>query len=230
MNDGTALARCAWCEGSDLERSYHDREWGVPETGERALFELLTLEGAQAGLAWRIILAKRDGYRQAFAAFDPARIARFDTRRIDRLVADPSIVRHRGKIESVVANARALLALQRSGGSLAALIWSVVGGRPRQPGYRVPADVPARTAESDALAKLLARNGFRFVGSKTCQALMQAAGLTNDHMTGCHRHAEVAAMGSAEVMVVPSLVSSPRTRPTTRGATRSPSGTGRRRR
>jgi DNA-3-methyladenine glycosylase I len=190
------LPRCPWCEGSAMERDYHDREWGVPTADERALFELLTLEGAQAGLAWRTILAKRDGYREAFAGFDPARVARFNARRIDRLVADPSIVRHRGKIESVVANAKTLVAMHRSGGSLAALMWSVVGGRPRQPGYRTAQRIPPRTPDSDALAKVLAKQGFRFVGSTTCQALMQAAGLTNDHVLDCHRHAEVAALGT----------------------------------
>lgn len=197
MPDAPSPRRCPWCEGSDLERDYHDREWGVPTVDERALFELLTLEGAQAGLAWRTVLAKRDGYRKAFAGFDPVRVARYDARRIGRLVADPSIVRHRGKIESVVANARALVALHREGGTLAGLVWSVVGGRPRQPGYRTPGEVPARSADSGALAKLLKRRGFRFVGSTTCQALMQAAGLTNDHLLGCHRHATVAALGAA---------------------------------
>lgn len=197
MADDRALPRCPWCEGSDMERDYHDREWGVPATDERALFELVTLEGAQAGLAWRTILAKRDGYRKAFAGFDPARVARFDARRIERLVGDPSIVRHRGKIESVVANAKTLVALHRSGGTLGALMWSVVEGRPRQPRYRTSGRIPARTADSDALAKLLARHGFRFVGSTTCQALMQAAGLTNDHLVSCHRHGEVEALGEA---------------------------------
>ena len=197
MTTTDELARCPWCEGSAMERDYHDREWGVPERDERALFELVTLEGAQAGLSWRTILAKRDGYREAFARFDPARVARFDARRIDRLVANPAIVRHRGKIESVVANARTLVALHRAGGSLGALLWSVVDGTPRAPRYRKAGTIPARTADSDAMAKLLARHGFRFVGSTTCQALMQAAGLTNDHLVGCHRHAAVEALGRA---------------------------------
>ncbi len=188
-------SRCPWSEGSALERDYHDREWGVPAVDERALFELVTLEGAQAGLAWRTILAKREGYREAFAGFDPARVARYDARRIDRLVANPAIVRHRGKIESVVANARAVLALHRDGTTLARLVWSVVGGKPRSPRYRSPSEVPARTADADALARLLASRGFRFVGSTTCQALMQAAGLTNDHLVSCHRHAPVERLG-----------------------------------
>lgn len=190
-----------------MERDYHDREWGVPAADERALFELLTLEGAQAGLSWRTILAKRDGYRAAFAGFDPARVARYDARRVERLVRDPSIVRHRGKIESVVANARTLVALHRAGGTLGALLWSVVGGKPRQPGYRVGQRIPARTADSDTLAKLLAKHGFRFVGSTTCQALMQAAGLTNDHLVDCHRHAEVAALGAG--WIAPAGVTAP---------------------
>ncbi|GMU72990.1 MAG: DNA-3-methyladenine glycosylase I [Burkholderiales bacterium] len=201
MRDGPARSRCPWCEGSAAERDYHDREWGVPTTDEDALFELLTLEGAQAGLAWRTILAKRDGYRKAFAGFDPARVARFDARRIDRLVADPSIVRHRGKIESVVANARTLVALHRAGGSLRALVWSVVDGLPRQPRYAPGQRIPARTPQSDALARLLAKHGFRFVGSTTCHALMQAAGLTNDHLLDCFRHGEVAALGARAVAI-----------------------------
>ena len=178
-----------------MERDYHDREWGVPLADERALFELLTLEGAQAGLAWRTILAKRDGYREAFAGFDPARVARFGAARVDRLVGNPAIVRHRGKIESTLANARTLVALHRAGTTLAQLAWSVVGGHPLAPRYAVAASIPARTTASDALAKLLAARGFRFVGSTTCQAFMQAAGLTNDHLVGCHRHAEVDALG-----------------------------------
>ena len=178
-----------------MERDYHDREWGVPMADEHGLFELLTLEGAQAGLAWRTILAKRDGYREAFAGFDPARVSRFDARRVERLVANPAIVRHRGKIESVVANAKTLVALHRAGGTLGALVWSVVEGRPLAPRYRASGTIPARTAHSDALAKLLAKQGFRFVGSTTCQAFMQAAGLTNDHLTGCHRHAPCAELG-----------------------------------
>ena len=180
-----------------MECDYHDREWGVPTDDERGLFELLTLEGAQAGLAWRTILAKRDGYREAFAGFDPARVARFDARRVGRLVGNPAIVRHRGKIDSTVANARTLLALHRTGTTLAALAWSVVGGRPLAPRYRAGASIPARTPSSDALAKLFAAHGFRFVGSTTCQAFMQAAGLTNDHLAGCHRHDAVAALGRA---------------------------------
>jgi DNA-3-methyladenine glycosylase I len=195
MTRNDTLERCPWCEGSAMELAYHDAEWGVPQVDEQALFELLTLEGAQAGLAWRTILAKRDGYREAFSGFDPARVARFDSRRIERLVGNPAIVRHRGKIESVVGNAKTLVALHRAGGTLSGLLWSTVGGTPRQPRYLAPADVPARTADSDAIAKLLARHGFRFVGSTTCQALMQAAGLTNDHLVACHRHAAVEALG-----------------------------------
>lgn len=213
------LPRCPWCEGSPMERDYHDREWGVPMADERALFELLTLEGAQAGLAWRTILAKRDGYREAFAGFDPERVARFTARRIDRLVVDPSIVRHRGKIESVVANAKTLVALHRTGASLGALLWSVVGGRPRQPRYSAGARIPARTADSDAMAKLLAKHGFRFVGSTTCQALMQAAGLTNDHLVGCHRHAEVEALGAATSRLPPSAPARASSATGSRGAT-----------
>ncbi|MEO8486593.1 MAG: DNA-3-methyladenine glycosylase I [Betaproteobacteria bacterium] len=189
--------RCPWCEGSALMRDYHDREWGVPTADEQALFELLTLEGAQAGLSWSTILAKRDGYREAFAGFDPARVARFDARRIERLVGNPAIVRHRGKIESTVANARTLVALHRAGGTLATLAWSVVEGQPLAPRYAAGATIPARTPAADALARRLAGQGFRFVGPTTCQAFMQAAGLTNDHLVSCHRHAACEKLGAA---------------------------------
>ena len=189
--------RCPWCAGSEIERDYHDREWGVPIADERALFELLTLEGAQAGLAWRTVLAKRDGYREAFAGFDPVRVARFDARRVARLLDNPAIVRHRGKIESTLTNARAILALHRAGGSLASLAWSIVGHRPREPRHAHQAEVPARTVDSDALAARLAAHGFRFVGSTTAYAFMQAAGLTNDQVVGCHRYDPCDAAGRA---------------------------------
>jgi DNA-3-methyladenine glycosylase I len=143
------------------------------------------------------VLAKRDGYREAFAGFDPVRVARFDARRVGRLLDNPAIVRHRGKIESTLANARAILALHRTGGSLASLVWSIVDGRPRAPRHARQADVPARTPDSDALAARLAAHGFRFVGPTTAYAFMQAAGLTNDHVVGCHRHDPCAAAGRA---------------------------------
>jgi len=186
--------RCAWAEGSDMERTYHDTEWGVPEHDDRALFELLTLEGAQAGLSWRTILAKRDGYRDAFANFEPARVARLSKRHVDALVGNPAIVRHRGKIESVIANAKAVLEVQADVGSFSAFVWSFVDGMPRQGGRRHLADVPATSPESLALSKALAARGFKFVGPTICYAFMQAAGLVNDHVVGCPRHAAVGAI------------------------------------
>jgi DNA-3-methyladenine glycosylase I len=191
-----APSRCPWAEASDAYRAYHDTEWGVPVHDDRVFFEFLLLEGAQAGLSWSTILNKRDGYRAAFAGFDPARIARFDTRRVDRLVVDPAIVRHRGKIESAVGNAKAFLAVQREFGSFDAWVWTFVGGVPRQNAWRALAEVPAKTAESDALAKALARRGFRFVGSTIVYAFMQATGLVNDHLTSCPRHRELHPSGA----------------------------------
>ncbi len=164
--------------------AYHDEEWGVPSRDERHLFELLTLEGAQAGLAWTTILHKREGYRRVFAGFDPHAVARFTERDVMRLLADPGIVRHRGKIESTVSNARCILELE---GGLAELLWSFVGGEPIVGRRRTLADLPAETPESRAMSKELKRRGFRFVGPTTCYALMQAAGLVNDHVTGCFR-------------------------------------------
>jgi DNA-3-methyladenine glycosylase I len=186
-----APSRCPWAESSDAYRAYHDNEWGVPVHDDRVLFEFLVLEGAQAGLSWSTILNKRDGYRAAFAGFDPARVARFDTRRVDRLVVDPAIVRHRGKIESAIGNAKAFLAVQREFGSFDAWVWTFVGGVPRQNAWRALSDVPAKTPESDALARALARRGFRFVGSTIVYAFMQATGLVNDHLTSCPRHREL---------------------------------------
>lgn len=186
-----APVRCPWAEGSDACRAYHDAEWGVPVHDDRVFFEFLVLEGAQAGLSWSTILNKRKGYRAAFAAFDPARVARFDSARVDRLVADPGIVRHRGKIESAVGNAKAFLTLQREFGSFDAWVWNFVGGAPRQNAWCAPDQVPAKTAESDALAKALAGRGFKFVGSTIVYAFMQATGLVNDHLTSCPRHREL---------------------------------------
>ncbi len=175
-------------ENDALYVAYHDDEWGVPVRDERGLFELLTLEGAQAGLSWSTILHKRDGYRRLFAGFDADTVARYDEADVEQLLADPAIVRNRLKVESTVANARAILALRESGESLAALIWSVVGGEQRRNAWRSTTDVPAETDESRALARELKRSGFRFVGPTTCYALMQAAGLVDDHVTSCFRH------------------------------------------
>lgn len=180
------MIRCEWARGDELLAAYHDDEWGVPVHDEHRLFELLTLEGAQAGLSWLTILRKRDGYRRAFNGFDPEAVARFDGSDVARLLADPGIVRNRAKIESTVDNARAILEL-RAGGGVSALVWESVGGRPLDRKPASLADVPAETAESQALSRELKRRGFRFVGPTTCYAFMQAAGLVNDHVTVCFR-------------------------------------------
>ena len=179
------MDRCAWVPEDDpLYAAYHDNEWGVPERDHRALFELLNLEGAQAGLSWSTILRKREGYRKAFAGWDVEAIARFGERDVERLVADPGIVRHRGKIEAVIGNARAALALDRP---LPELLWSFVGGEPKVNAFRRVADIPALTPESTAMSKELKRLGFRFVGPTTCYAFMQAAGIVDDHTLDCFR-------------------------------------------
>jgi DNA-3-methyladenine glycosylase I len=183
----TAPVRCAWPR-APLDVAYHDAEWGVPLHDDRALFELLTLEGAQAGLSWSTILKKREGYRAAFAGFDVERVARFTAADVERLVLDPAIVRHRQKIESAVTNARAVLAVRESFGSLDAYLWRFVGGAPRVNWWRAPGEVPARTSESDALSRDLLGRGFKFVGSTICYAFMQATGMVNDHTVDCFRH------------------------------------------
>ena len=186
-----APTRCSWCGKDPLYVAYHDQEWGVPLRDERALFELLNLEGAQAGLSWITILRKRPHYRRVFADFAVERVARLTPARIDKLMLDPGIVRLRSKLEAVVTNARALLALRAQGVDFVAHLWSFVGDRPRQNQWRSHADVPARTPESDAMSKDLRRRGFKFAGSTICQAFMQASGMVNDHLTGCFRHRQV---------------------------------------
>jgi DNA-3-methyladenine glycosylase I len=182
------VKRCAWVpEGDPLYVAYHDEEWGVPSHDDRHLFELLVLEGAQAGLSWSTILRKREGYRRAFAGFDAERVARFGPRDVERLLGDASIVRNRLKIESAIANARATI----EAGGLDELLWSFVGDAPIVNRWRTLAEIPAETAESRAMSKELKRRGFRFVGPTICYALMQAAGLVNDHVVDCFRHAEV---------------------------------------
>jgi DNA-3-methyladenine glycosylase I len=180
--------RCAWPR-TDLDIRYHDEEWGVPVHDDRTFFEFLVLEGAQAGLSWSTILRKRERYREVFAGFDPARVARFTSARIERLLLDPGIVRHRRKVEGTVRNARAFLALQEEHGSFDAWVWRFVDGRPRDAHRRTTAEIPTRTPESDALSADLRRRGFTFVGSTICYAFMQATGLVNDHIVGCFRHA-----------------------------------------
>ena len=177
--------RCAWVpEGDPLYTAYHDEEWGVPSRDPRHLFELLVLEGAQAGLSWSTILHKREGYRKAFAGFDPAKVARLDP---EQLLADPGIVRNRLKIESAIANAQIWLEQEDP----VELLWSSVGGEPKVNSWRTLAELPAETDESRAMSKELKRLGFRFVGPTTCYSLMQACGLVNDHTTDCFRYAEV---------------------------------------
>jgi DNA-3-methyladenine glycosylase I len=183
-------ARCAWPK-SDIALRYHDREWGVPLKDDRRLFEFLVLDAAQAGLSWEIILRKREGYRAAFDDFDVEKVARYDRRKLRKLLLDPGIIRNRLKIESAVTNARAFLAVQEECGSFASYIWQFVGGKPLVHQRESIRDIPARTAESDAMSKALKKRGFRFVGSTICYAFMQAAGMVNDHTVDCFRHAEL---------------------------------------
>jgi DNA-3-methyladenine glycosylase I len=186
--------RCPW-PTKPLDIAYHDTEWGVPQHDDRALFELLTLEGAQAGLSWSIVLAKRENYRRAFDGFDPEKIAAYGPPDVRRLLADPGIVRNRLKIAATISNARAYLGIRREGGCFGRLLWSVVGGSQRVNRRRSPRDVPARTAQSDAMSKDLKARGFRFVGTTICYALMQASGMVNDHLISCPRHAACSPKG-----------------------------------
>ena len=181
------MKRCAWAR-TPPGIAYHDREWGVPVHDDRVLFEFITLEGAQAGLSWETILAKRDAYRRAFAAFDPARVARFTAARRARLMKDAGIVRNRLKVESTVTNAAAFLAVQREFGSFDRFLWDFCGGKPIDNRFRRSRQVPARTALSDALSRELKRRGFRFVGTTICYAFMQAVGVVNDHTVDCFRY------------------------------------------
>lgn len=179
--------RCPWA-GNELSIHYHDEEWGVPLHDDRRLFEYLILEGAQAGLSWNTILAKRDRYREVFDGFDPARVATYGARKVVSLLADAGIVRNRLKIASAVDNARAFLAVQAEFGTFDAYVWSFVDGKPKLNRWKRMSDVPARTAESDAMSKALKKRGFRFVGSTICYAFMQAVGMVNDHLVKCPRH------------------------------------------
>jgi DNA-3-methyladenine glycosylase I len=187
------MRRCDWVPLADPAYvAYHDEEWGTPLHEDRRLYELLTLEGAQAGLAWITILRKRDGYRRAFAGFDPAAVARFGRRDVERLLGDPGIVRNRLKVESAVENARRVLEVQEAEGSLDSYLWSFVGGAPIVGRWRSLGEIPAETAESRTMSRELKRRGFRFVGPTVCYAFMQAAGLVNDHVTTCFRYGELA--------------------------------------
>jgi DNA-3-methyladenine glycosylase I len=187
-----APKRCAWVTGGDpLMTRYHDREWGVPVRNDRKHFEFLVLEGAQAGLSWSTVLNKREAYRRAFSGFDPAKVARFSRRRIQKLLRDPSIIRNRLKIESAVRNAKAFLAIQKEFGSFNAYCWRFVGGRPRVNRWKATRQVPATSPESDAFSKDLKSRGFRFVGSTILYAHMQAVGMVNDHLVDCFRYREL---------------------------------------
>lgn len=189
--------RCQWvANGNDLYVSYHDTEWGVPAWDDRTQFEFLILEGAQAGLSWSTILNKREGYRAAFAGFDPEKIARFGKRDVTRLMNDAGIVRNRLKIESAIGNAKAFLEFSEKVGSFSKHLWSFVGGKPIQNNIREHGKVPATSTESDALSKDLKKRGFRFVGSTIIYAHMQATGMVNDHLTACFRHKECRKLGA----------------------------------
>lgn len=183
------VKRCAWAKG-DLYVAYHDREWGRPVHDDHRLFEFLVLEGAQAGLSWITILKKRENYRRAFANFDPRKVARFDSRKIDRLLADEGLVRNRLKVESAVRNAKAFLDLQKEFGSFDRYIWQFVAGHPIRNCWSTVSEVPACTKESDAMSRDLRRRGFNFVGSTICYAFMQAVGMVNDHTVDCFFHAQ----------------------------------------
>jgi DNA-3-methyladenine glycosylase I len=183
------MRRCAW-PTSERDIAYHDKEWGVPVHDDRVLFEFLILEGAQAGLSWSTILNKRENYRRAFARFDPKKVARFTALQKKKLMKNAGIVRNRLKIDSTITNARAFLAVQKEFGSFDRYIWGFVGGKPIH-NSRKGKDIPARTAESDAMSKDLRKRGFRFVGSTICYAFMQATGMVNDHLVSCFRHKQL---------------------------------------
>jgi DNA-3-methyladenine glycosylase I len=186
-------ARCAWAESDPLYVDYHDNEWGVPVHDDRLLFEFLVLEGAQAGLSWLTILRKREGYRRAFAGFEPAAVAAYGPADVERLLADPGIVRNRLKVESAVGNARAFLRVQEEFGSFSDYVWGFVDGEPVQNEWRTMADIPAKTAEAEVMSRDLKKRGFRFVGPTICYAHMQATGMVNDHTVDCFRWSELKA-------------------------------------
>lgn len=194
------MKRCEWVPEESANRDYkvyHDSEWGVPSYDDRHLFEMLTLEGAQAGLSWSTILKKREGYRRLFMNFDPAKVARFSSAKVERLLKDPSIVRNRLKVESTINNAMAVLRVQKEFGSLSKYLWSLGGlvdNKPRTNSFKDHRDIPAETPESSHMSLELKRKGFRFVGPTVCYAFMQAVGMVNDHETGCFRYKEIKAL------------------------------------
>ena len=213
------MKRCGWAKGvSPLYETYHDTEWGVPVHDDRLLFEFLILEGAQAGLSWATILGKRARYREVYDNFDPAKVARYGARKTAALLADPGIVRNRLKVAASVINAQAFLAVQKEFGGFDAYVWDFVGGRPRQNRWRRPADLPARTTESDAMSRDLKRRGFKFVGSTICYAFMQAVGMVNDHLVTCPRWRRLGGGASSHRGVRATRRTPPRPRPRPRRA------------
>jgi DNA-3-methyladenine glycosylase I len=189
--------RCGWCSDDPLYIAYHDEEWGVPNHDDRHLYEMLVLEGAQAGLSWITILRKRENYRKAFDNFDAAKVARYSPAKIEKLMGDAGIVRNRAKINAAILNAQAVLKIQKEFGSLDAYIWQFVGGKPLQRKVEDYKKAPAKTGESDAMSKDLIARGMKFVGSTICYAYMQATGMVNDHEIACHRHKPVRALAKA---------------------------------
>jgi DNA-3-methyladenine glycosylase I len=185
-----SVTRCHWAQNA-RNIPYHDEEWGVPLHDDQKLFELLILEGAQAGLSWDTVLQKRARYREVFDGFDAKKIAQYDKKKVRQLLGDPGIIRNRLKIDSTISNARAFLKVQEEFGTFDAYIWRFVGGRPKQNAWKAHKQVPARTAESDAMSKDLKKRGFRFVGSTICYAFMQATGMVNDHAVNCFRYQEL---------------------------------------
>jgi len=186
------MKRCEWARSSVLDAEYHDREWGVVSTDDRHLFEMLILEGAQAGLSWSTILKKRDGYRRAYHGFDPQRVARYTKKSVERLLGDPGIVRNRLKVEASIQNAKAFLEVQEESGSFSKFAWAFVGGKPVVNHWRSLRDIPAETPESREMSKALKKRGFKFVGPTICYAFMQSVGMVNDHVVDCFRHGELA--------------------------------------
>lgn len=196
----TPLVRCGWVSADPLYQRYHDEEWGVPVRDDRELFEHLVLDGAQAGLSWLTILKKRDNYRRAFARFEPRRMAQFGAADVDRLLADPGIVRNRLKVTAAIDNARAYLEVQRTEGSFERFLWSFTGGETVQNRWRSLREVPVKTAAAEAMSKALKARGFRFVGPTICYAFMQAVGMVNDHVVECFRHRELGRKGGGRLL------------------------------
>ena len=186
-----SLPRCGWATSDPLYLAYHDEEWGVPVHDDRLWFEYIVLDGAQAGLSWLTVLKKREGYRAAFDGFDPEKVTRYTEADVERLLADPGIIRNRAKVQSAITNAGAFLAVQREFGTFDRYIWQFTGGKTIKNRHATPDTIPARTAESDAMSKELVKRGFKFVGSTICYAFMQAGGMVNDHTTDCFRYGQV---------------------------------------